>query len=232
VPGAQARLAQACLVSALAGLVLGERLGRVDVAERRVRRDERRCGRDVQPVREHRRERRHLHLAESRQRLEPGLELRRRRGAGPDARGVAVVALRDVGGEVAHALGHRARETVDRRPLAEDRFEVHRGERGGLERADALADHERTHERLLHRDLLVEREADQQRERIANEELVRLVGIGEVQLVVHRTIVMGAATCREAAAAPIRAYALVVACPAAAGSLSGKTITGRTSTEP
>ena len=48
---------------------------------------------------------------------------------------------------------------MDRRPLAEDRLEVGRRELGGVERADALAQDERTRERLLHRHLLVEDEA-------------------------------------------------------------------------
>ena len=53
----------------------------------------------------------------------------------------------------------------------------------------AAAQHERALERLLHRDLLVEREADQQRERIAGDQLVGLVGVGEVQPVGHPAIV-------------------------------------------
>ena len=48
------------------------------------------------------------------------------------------------------------------------RLEVRRGEPRGVERADALAQHERAGERLLDRHLLVEREADQQRERVAS----------------------------------------------------------------
>src|SRR5687767_4026103 len=157
--------AQARLVRALAGLVLLERLPRVHVAERRMRRHQRLGQRDAEPLREHGRERVHLHLAEARQRLQPRPQLLRGAGLVPDARGVAVVALRHVGGEVADALGHRAREAMHGRPLAERGLEVLRGERGGVEGADALAQHERALERLLDRDLLVEREADEQGER-------------------------------------------------------------------
>jgi len=74
---------------------------------------------------------------------------------------------------------------VDRRFLAERLVEIHPRELAGVERADALLQGERPGEGLLHGHLLVEREADQQRERVAREQLVR-VGIGcEVQCVGH-----------------------------------------------
>jgi hypothetical protein len=52
-----------------------------------------------------------------------------------------------------HAFGHFRREAVDRRFLAEDALQVGRRQLGGVERAEALFDRERTGERLLDGDL-------------------------------------------------------------------------------
>src|SRR4051794_32397722 len=71
---------------------------------------------------------------------------------------------------------------MDRRPLAEDLLERRRRHARRVECPEPLAQHERALERLLHRHLLVEREADQQRERIVHEQGVGLVGVGEEQL--------------------------------------------------
>ena len=114
------RGAQRGLVGALRRLVLGQRLGRVDVAEHRVVRDERLRHRVAVAPREHRRERLHLHLAEARQRLDPPLQVGGVRGVAPDAACVAAVLLGDDGAQLLHALGHVAREAMDRRLLAED----------------------------------------------------------------------------------------------------------------
>jgi hypothetical protein len=113
-------------------------------------------------------------------------------GVGPHARGLAVVLIADVDGEVMDARGHRAGVAVDGGLGAEDRLEVGRGQRGGLERPDALAQQQRSHEGLLHRDLLVEHEADEECHRIGGDERVGLVGVGEVKAVGHRRIVAGA----------------------------------------
>ena len=59
------------------------------------------------------------------------------------------------------------------------------GERRRVQRPRALEQHERSRERLLDGHLLVDREPDQQRERLAHQQLVRLVGVGEVQLLWH-----------------------------------------------
>ena len=75
---------------------------------------------------------------------------------------------------------------MDGGPLAEDRLEVGRGELRGVERADPLAQDERARERLLDRHLLVEHEADQQRERVGGDQRVGLVGVGVVELVGHQ----------------------------------------------
>jgi hypothetical protein len=150
-----------------------------------VPRDEAACGLEAEAQVEHRPERLDLHLAEPGKPREVGAQLVAVGGIGPDAGGVAVVAVADVHGEVMHASRHVAGEAVDGGPDAEDRLEVGRRQRGGVDRAQALAQHERPHERLLHRDLLVEREPDQERHRVGGDEGVGLVGVGEVQAVGH-----------------------------------------------
>ena len=91
--------------------------------------------------------------------------------------------------EVVHPLRHRAGEAVDGGALAEDRLEVRAGDGRGVEGAETLAERQRPRERLLDRDLLVEREADQQRHRVLRDELVGLIGFGEVQAIGHTAIV-------------------------------------------
>ena len=78
---------------------------------------------------------------------------------------------------------------MDRRPLAEDRVEIGVGECPCVERAEAFADDERSHERLLHGHLLVENEADQERHRVRGDECVGFVGVSEVQAVGHGAII-------------------------------------------
>jgi hypothetical protein len=58
---------------------------------------------------------------------------------------------------------------------------VDRRQLGRIERAEPLEQHPRTGEGLLHRDLLVEREADEQRHRLGDEQAVGLVVAGEVE---------------------------------------------------
>ena len=90
-------------------------------------------------------------------------------------------------GEVAHAL---AIEPGKRWIAGRSRKMSSSGAvatRAGLERAEPLAQHERPRERLLHRHLLVEREADEQRERVLDEQHVGLVVVGEVEAVGQRS---------------------------------------------
>ena len=63
---------------------------------------------------------------------------------------------------------------MDRGLLAEHRLEVGLGERPRVEGAEPPPELERARERLLHGDLLVEREPDEQRERIGPEQRARL----------------------------------------------------------
>src|SRR5919201_2826069 len=107
------------LVRALGVLKALERLGRVDVAERRVVRNELLRGLNAEALREHRAERGHLHPPEAGERRDPPAQLVSAAGLGPDPRRVAAVVLRDDDGEIVDALGHRAREAVHGRLLAE-----------------------------------------------------------------------------------------------------------------
>src|SRR5581483_3994416 len=119
-----ARGAERGLVRALLRLVLGARLRRVDVAERRVRRHELPCDGDAEPLRQHRAERLDLHLAEARQGGDAPAQVGAVGCLRPDTGGVAAVLGDDVRAQLLNALGHGAREAVDRGALAERRFEA------------------------------------------------------------------------------------------------------------
>ena len=78
---------------------------------------------------------------------------------------------------------------MDRRSRAEQRLEIGGCQRVGIERAEALLQRQRPGKGLLHADLLVEDEADQQRHRVGGDQRVGLIGVGEVQAVGHGPIV-------------------------------------------
>ena len=108
---------------------------------------------------------------------------------GPDAGRVAVVVLRDRRAERLDALRHAAGEAVDGRAFAKERRRARPGpsprsgrRRGGRAAAAASAGREGRR----HGHLLVEREADQERERVACEQRVGLVVAREVEAVGHR----------------------------------------------
>src|SRR5881396_3514583 len=119
---------------ALARLVRGERLGRVDVAERWVPGHD--LGhareRDAEALAEDRQHSARLHLAEPRQLEESCLKLAPALRLAPDPRGVAAIALDDERTQRLDLCRHRAREAVERGPLAEDAVEL-----GGVRRGDA-----------------------------------------------------------------------------------------------
>ena len=167
----------------LGGLVVGERLGRVDTAEAGVLRHERRRHPDAEAESEHGAETRDLHLPEAGQRADPTAEIRGISSLRPDALGATLVLVCDDGAELLHAACHRPREAVDRGPFAERLLEpsrIHPCDRLRVEGSNPLLQLVRARERRLDRYLLVESEADQERERLAREQLVRLVGVGEV----------------------------------------------------
>src|SRR5438876_2455796 len=94
--------AHLCLVRALLCLVLGECLGRIDVAERRM------LGHDlvhslelkVEALREHPQHRAYLHFAEAWKGREPRLQILAVARLRPHALGVAVVLIRDHAREI------------------------------------------------------------------------------------------------------------------------------------
>jgi hypothetical protein len=146
---------------------------------------------DAELLREHRCERLHLHLAEPGERLEPPAQVVRVGGVAPDPRRVAAVLVRDDRRDLLDALRHAPREPVEGRPLAEDLHEplgLERRQLRGVEAAEPALEVERAVERLLHRHLLVEHEADQERQRVAGEQGVRLGVTGEVERVGHGSI--------------------------------------------
>ena len=116
--------------------------------------------------------------------VEPGAQILAALGLAPDARRIAAVAFLEECAQRAHALGHRTGEPVQRRALAE-----HLGELLGVARRDACAVEvpearaqlERSREGLLDGDLLIEREADEERERVGGDQAVGLVVAGEGQ---------------------------------------------------
>jgi len=69
-------------------------------------------------------------------------------------------------------------------------LEVGPGEGRGVDRPQTLAQRQRAGEGLFHGDLLIEDEADQERHWIGRQQRVGLVGVGEVQTVGHRCIVL------------------------------------------
>src|SRR5579862_3186276 len=136
------------------------------------------------------RDRRHLHLPKAGQRFEVTAQVVRVGCFGPDPRCVAAVLLRDDACELAHTLGHRAREAVDCRLLAERRLEIHRRELLRVERSDPPLQRQRAGEGFLNRHLLVDREAHKQRERVARQELAGLGFVREPERVRHALILV------------------------------------------
>jgi hypothetical protein len=138
----------------------------------------------AEPLPDYGDERPRFHGSDAREIEQPSLEVATVLGLRPDASGVAGVVVRDRRGQILDATGHRSRVAVKCRLLAERALEavgIHRGELAGVEGADAALELERAAERLLHGDLLVEREADQERHRVAAEQFVRLRIAREVQ---------------------------------------------------
>src|SRR5690349_12760636 len=106
------RFAGRSLPGALAGLVLREGLGRVDVAQRRVVGHDRVPARRLDPVSlaQQRDDRAGLHLADAGQGHEALVQVLRIRRARPHRRGVVVVVVGDRRAQVAGPLRHVARK--------------------------------------------------------------------------------------------------------------------------
>ena len=100
----------------------------------------------------------------------------------PDPAGIVPVVGRDRRAQRLDLGRHRAREAVQGGPLTEGRVElarIHRGDLRGIEVAEPAPELERAAERLLDGHLLIEREPDQQRERLVGEESVGFLVAGE-----------------------------------------------------
>jgi hypothetical protein len=147
-------------------------------------RDETLRGLDPEALGEDGAERLHLHLAESGKLLDPAAEVVRVGGVTPDCGGVPTVPLDHERAELLDATSHVARKSVNRGSLPEDRVEqcrVGRGDLARVERPEPLLQLERPRERRLYGHLLVEREADQEGERVLGEECVCRIVAREVE---------------------------------------------------
>ena len=169
---------------ALALLVPGEVLRRLDVPEGRTCR----ChlvpaGRlDPEPAPDDRDQRAGLHLADARQREQPALEVAPVDGLGPDPARVVAVVLGNHLRQRLDLAGHAAGEAVDGGRRPEHALElgwVRPGDAGRVQVTQPAAKLQRPAECLLDRDLLVEGEPDEERERLLDQEAVGLVVAGE-----------------------------------------------------
>ena len=186
---ARARRSERRLVGALLRLVGLERLGRVDVAERRMlRRDVLPARRsDAEPLAEDGDERARLHRPDTGEVEQAPLEVRpfsasvQTRAASP-AYSLAIAAQSSC---VARAIV--AGEAVERRALAEGALEVGRIRRRRSRAASSVPRRRSSssgpENAFCTVNLLVEDEADQERQRILGEERVRLVVAGEMEAV-------------------------------------------------
>ena len=111
------------------------------------------------------------------------------RGLRPDAGGVVAEVRGDHGAQGLDLPGHRTREAMQGRALAEDgvqRCRIHRRDPGGVEMPKPALQVGRAAECLLDSHLLVEREADQQGQRLLDEQAVGGVIAGERERGRHR----------------------------------------------
>ena len=130
-----------------------------------------------------------LHLADPGERHEPRLEVGTVSRLAPYSAGIPAVLIGDRLRQGLHSLGHGAREPMQGRTLAEGPVQlggIGAGDPGWIEVAQPAAQVDRSRKRLLHGHLLIEREPDQQRQGIAGDQLVGLVGVGEVQPIWHQ----------------------------------------------
>jgi len=139
---------------------------------------------DTEALCEHRAERDHLHVAEPGQLPDPPFEVGCGGRVTPHQRRVPFVLLVDDRRELPDTLCHVSGEAVHGGLLAAGGVEGvrgHRGVAGCVEVPETLPQLQRSRERRLHRHLLVEREPDQQRKRLACEHRVRVGIAGEVE---------------------------------------------------
>ena len=130
---------------------------------------------DPELLRQHGHEDLHLHVTEAGQLLDAHREIVAIARTRPHRRRVAAVLLDDRLAQGLDALSHAAGEAVKSRTLAKYGNElvgVRSGDLARVEMAEALLQLIRAGERLLHLDLLVQDQSDEQRERICLEQPV------------------------------------------------------------
>jgi hypothetical protein len=91
--------------------------------------------------------------------------------------------IANVDRQILHPTRHRGGEAVDRRSGSEHRLQIRGGQCGGIEGAEAFAQRQPSGKRLGNRHLLVEHEADQQRQRITGDQRVGLVRVREMEAI-------------------------------------------------
>ena len=139
---------------------------------------------DSESLAEDRDQRLGLHRPDARQAEEPSLEVAAVLRLGPDAARVTTIVIGNRGRYRLHATRHRAGEPMQRGPTAEHFLElrgIHRRDPRRVQMADSPLQLERPRERLLDGDLLVEREANEERQRVTGEKRIGLVVAGERQ---------------------------------------------------
>ena len=137
---------------------------------------------DPEPSPDDRDQRAGLHLADARQRQQPPLEVAPVDGLGPHPAGVVAVVLGNHLGQRLDLAGHAAGKAVDGGRRPEHALElgwIRPGDAGRVKVTKPAAQLQRAAECLLDRDLLVEGEPDEERERLLDQEAVGLVVAGE-----------------------------------------------------
>src|SRR5437868_3298876 len=135
-------------------------------------------GLDPESLTQDREDRLRLHRADTGQTEESLLQIASIARIAPDLRRIVAVVPGDRGAERLDLAGHGAGESMDRRTLSEgvrEAIGIDRRERRRVEGAESTTDLERPVERLLDRHLLVEREPDQECERLLHEKAIRLL---------------------------------------------------------
>ncbi len=157
-------------------------------------------GTDGEPLGQERHEDPGLLAAIARQGVEPFEQLGPRLDAGPDRFGLTGVVLHEVLAQLLGPLGHRAREAMEGGGSLEDDLQLlerHGGDGGRVEGATKpIPQLEWRGKGPLHRHLLIEQHADEQRERISVEQLVGFGITGDGEISLHRFVILDTWLCR------------------------------------
>ncbi len=132
-------------------------------------------GSDTEPLRDDRDQRLRLHGTDTGQTEEPLLKVSAARGIVPDATGITAVLADDGLAQFLDPCCHRAGEPMQGWRGAEDHIElgwIHRGDLGRVQVPETSLQLRRPAERFLDSHLLIEREPDEQGQRIAGKQAV------------------------------------------------------------